>query len=84
MKEKKIDRAKRQAAGHACLAMFGLCNTISHSIRQIAATHPPSGVGLGKGLTEKEREFVVNLATKFHDNGELLRKLGWRFRGVDQ
>lgn len=64
------------------MAMFGICNTLAHSVRMIAMHYPPSGVGFGDGLTEKERAFVQKLAGEIYENGEVLRKLGWRFRGV--
>jgi hypothetical protein len=79
---RKIDKAKRMAAGHACFTLFTVCNGLSHGLRQIASISPPSGIGLGHGLTEKEREFVLKQATDFNEKAEVLRKLGWRFKGV--
>lgn len=77
-----VDRAKRLAAGHACFTLFSVCNGLSHGLRQIAQANPPSGIGLGQGLTEKEREFVLKQAGDFNEKAEVLRKLGWRFKGV--
>lgn len=76
-----IDKAKRLAAGHACLMLFGASNTISFGLVQIAQVQPPSGTGLGYGLTEKERAYVSKVAQSYHDQGEILRKLARRFSG---
>lgn len=79
MPNPKLRKAERKAAGMACMSLFHLTCAISHGLKQVASTHPPSGGGTGEGLTEKEREYVLKLSTRFHDNGELLRRLGWRF-----
>lgn len=84
MAGEKINKAKRMAAGHACFTLFAVSDTLAHGLRQMAATSPPSGIGLGEGLTEKERKFVLKMATDFHDKGEVLRRLGWRFKGEKQ
>lgn len=81
MAKRKIDRAKRIAAGHACFTLFTVCGAISHGLRQIARTTPPSGVGFGEGLTDQEKQFIDKLAGDFAEKGEVLRHLGWRFRG---
>ena len=74
-----IIKAERKAAGYACLTLFGVCNSLTHGLRQVASTHPPSGAGMGAGLTDKERKYIDQLANDFHAKGEVLRKLGWRF-----
>jgi hypothetical protein len=76
-----IDKAKRLAAGHACFMLFSLSNTISHGLRQVSQVEPPSGIGLGYGLNDKERAYVSKVAQSYHDQGEILRKLGRRFAG---
>lgn len=79
MPNQTLRKADRKAAGMACLTLFAVANTVSHGLRQVASTHPPSGGGTGAGLTEKERAYVLKLSTDFHDKAEVLRKLGWRF-----
>lgn len=79
--KKGIDKAKRVAAGHACFTLFTVCGAISHGLRQLTRTTPPSGVGFGEGLTEQEKQFINRLASDFSEKEEVLRHLGWRFRG---
>lgn len=75
-----IDKAKRLAAGHACLMLFSLSNTISFGLRQVSSIDPPIGShGFGAGLNDKERAYVSKVAQSYHDQGEILRKLGRRF-----
>lgn len=76
-----IDKAKRLAAGQTCSMLFFISNTISHGLRQIAQVEPPAGTGLGYGLNEKERAYVSKVAQSYHDQGEILRKLGRHFGG---
>ncbi len=76
----KADKAQRLAAGYACLNLFAVCNTIAHGLRTISATHIDD-TGLGRGLSEQERKYVMQLSLTFHEHAETLRKLGWRFLG---
>lgn len=73
-----MNKTKRVAAGHLCLALFAMSSQISHQLHTIAATRDS---GLGKGLTEKERQFVEDKAKEFHRLGNTMKKLGWRFLG---
>lgn len=81
MAKTKVDKAKRLAAGHACFSLFTICGAISHGLRQMSRTSPPSGLGFGEGLTQQEKDFINKLAGEFNEKAEVLRKLGWRFRG---
>jgi len=76
-----IDRAKRKAAGNVCLFLYGLSNTLAYALNQMYATHPPSGEGLGAGLTRSEKDLVKRLAQRAADDGYIYRKLGWRLLG---
>lgn len=73
-----MNKTKRMAAGHLCLALFAMSSQISHQLHTIAATRD---TGLGKGLTEKERVFVESKATEFHKQSQTMKKLGWRLLG---
>lgn len=79
MPSRKIDRAQRKAAGMFLLSLFAVSNTVSVALKRVTEVHPPSGGGTGAGLTDKEKEFVLKISTRYHDNGEVLRKLAWRF-----
>jgi hypothetical protein len=72
----KINRVHRRAAGQVCLALFGTLNATTHAVRNIARADERWGTG--KGLTDKEREYVIDLATRLHKEGERLRMIGWR------
>lgn len=76
-----IDKAKRLAAGHVCLALFSGCNIIAFQLREIQMFHTTGT--LGQGLTEQERALVSKMADKIYADGELLRKLGRRFQGQE-
>lgn len=73
----KINRVHRRAAGQMCLALFGMTNALTHSVRNVARTDERWGTG--SGLTDKERQYIEEMAIRMHQEGERLRRLGWRF-----
>src|SRR5512135_3259882 len=76
----KSERIKRVAAGHVCLAVFHiLISGVVHSLRQVAGVNPNFDSDLGAGLTEKERQLVLRLATHINGEADIIRQLGLRF-----
>lgn len=73
-----MNKVKRKAAGHLCLALFAMSSQISHQLKTIAATRE---TGLGTGLTKSEIAFVESKADEFHKLGNIMRALGWRLLG---
>jgi hypothetical protein len=66
-------KAKRKAAGLTCFAVFHICCTASHMTDTILRE-------CGGGLEDKEKALLKKYGTRFNDQGELFRKLGWRLR----
>lgn len=66
-----MQRMKRRSAGYICLAAFHVMCTVVHELHTIERE-------LSKGLTNRERLFIRKRAKHYHEEAEVLRKLGWR------
>jgi len=73
----KINRVHRRAAGQMCLALFGMTNALTHSVRNVARTDERWGTG--SGLTDNERDYIQEMTKRMTKESERLRRLGWRF-----
>jgi hypothetical protein len=84
MAPRKLDPAKRRAAGWACLGMFHALDTLRHMSGGISTNTLVRKDTFGEGLTEKEAEFVHLMESRLHKLALNYRKLGWRLLGKDE
>lgn len=72
MGAKKLDKAKRQAAGYVCFGIFHSLLGARHMIHTLDKE-------MRQGLTEQELLFLDKRRELILDQAETFRMLGWRF-----
>lgn len=76
----KLKKAERRAAGLTCIALFHVLQSgVAHPLKQLAQGFPNAG-GSRAGLTDREAEYIEDLAERLFRAAELIRALGWRLR----
>lgn len=75
----KVSTAKRKAAGTVFLTAFGVMNSVSHMLTFNHLDWETSVVGDQRPIfTDAEQEHINKLKARLHQDGEALRKMGWR------
>lgn len=67
----KVNRAKRKAAGHVLLLVFGVLEQCKHSMYF-------NGPNWHETFTPKEKLYVETLQKRIDQDAEACRKLAWR------
>lgn len=75
MPNKTLSKIHRRAAGQVLMLGFSVNNSICHLLAHHVIRENSTG------LTERELLLVQQLHQKYHERGEVMRRLGWRLLG---